>query len=136
MRRRFAAAPAHVVRRTLRDGFLVESLVDARAPRRETARQIPLPGMRRAAPKRPSRNAFRTVAAYRAAMRTWRAAKKTGRMEVNHRVPCRGEHTTLSCDHHLDNLETLCVACHLERTLTDRKDSAARVVASGAAIPI
>jgi hypothetical protein len=59
-------------------------------------------------------------------MRAWRAAKKTGRMEVNHRVPCRGKHTTLSCEHHLDNLETLCTACHLNRTLSDRKESAAR----------
>jgi hypothetical protein len=63
-------------------------------------------------------------------MRAWRAAKKSGRMEVNHRVPCRGKHTTLSCDHHLDNLETLCVACHLEHTLTDRKISAARAIAA------
>ena len=58
---------------------------------------------------------------YRAAMRLWRAAKKTGRMEVNHQVPCRGKHGTLSCDHHLDNLETLCVACHRAVTSTDRK---------------
>ena len=54
-------------------------------------------------------------------MRTWRAAKKTQRMEVNHRIPCRGKHSTLSCDHHLDNLETLCVACHKVLTLDDRR---------------
>ena len=77
-----------------------------------------------AAPKRPAKSAFRGAAAYRDAMRAWRSAKKTGRMEVNHRVPCRGKHATLSCDHHLENLETLCVACHLERTLTDRSATA------------
>lgn len=58
-------------------------------------------------------------------MRAWRAAKKTQRMEVNHRVPCRGKHGTVSCDHHLDNLETLCVACHLVLTVADRKAAAA-----------
>jgi 5-methylcytosine-specific restriction endonuclease McrA len=49
-------------------------------------------------------------------MRAWRAAKKTARMEVNHIVPCRGRHTTIACDHHLTNLETLCVACHRTHT--------------------
>jgi hypothetical protein len=53
-------------------------------------------------------------------MRVWRSAKKTQRMEVNHRIPCRGTHGTVSCDHHLDNLETLCVACHRVLTLADR----------------
>jgi hypothetical protein len=69
-----------------------------------------------AAPKRPSKVRFPTDAGYRAAMRTYRLAKKTERMEVNHRVPCRGKHGTLSCDHHLDNLETLCPGCHAEHT--------------------
>lgn len=73
------------------------------------------------APKRPGQASFATASAYRAAMRTWRAAKKTQRMEVNHRIPCRGKHSTLSCDHHLDNLETLCVACHKVLTLDDRR---------------
>lgn len=53
-------------------------------------------------------------------MRTWRSAKKTARMEVNHRIPCRGKHGTLSCDHHLENLETLCIACHRLHTSADR----------------
>jgi hypothetical protein len=74
-----------------------------------------------AAPKRPTRAACTTAAAYRTAMRVWRTAKKTERMEVNHRVPCRGKHGALSCDHHLVNLETLCVACHRRLTETDRK---------------
>jgi hypothetical protein len=77
-----------------------------------------------AAPKRPSRAAFPSETAYRTAMRAWRAAKKTQRMEVNHRVPCRGKHGTLSCDHHLDNLETLCTACHRTITTIDRKQTA------------
>jgi len=74
-----------------------------------------------AAPKRPNKATFGTAVGYRTAMRVWRAAKKTQRMEVNHRIPCRGKHGTLSCDHHLDNLETLCVACHRILTLTDRR---------------
>jgi hypothetical protein len=45
-----------------------------------------------------------------------RAARHAARVEVNHRVPCRGAHGTLSCAHHLDNLETLCVPCHQEHT--------------------
>ena len=74
-----------------------------------------------AAPTRPSRTRYAAEAAYRGAMRRWRAAKKSERMEVDHRVPCRGKHGVVSCDHHLDNLETLCVACHSERTAADRQ---------------
>jgi hypothetical protein len=66
----------------------------------------------RAAPKRPSAHAFAAREEYLAAFRGWRAARKTGRLEVNHREPCAGLHGTLSCLHHLDNLETLCVPCH------------------------
>jgi hypothetical protein len=68
------------------------------------------------APKRPTRRAQASETAYRTAMRAWRSAKKTQRMEVNHRVPCRGKHGTLSCDHHLENLETLCPPCHAAHT--------------------
>jgi 5-methylcytosine-specific restriction endonuclease McrA len=57
-----------------------------------------------------------THRAYLAAMRGWRAAKKVARLEVNHIVPCAGQHTQLSCAHHLDNLETLCMPCHKEHT--------------------
>lgn len=78
------------------------------------------------APKRPVRTGFATLQAYRAAMRAWRGAKKTQRMEVNHRIPCRGKHGTVSCDHHLDNLETLCIACHRVLTLADRTAAAAQ----------
>jgi hypothetical protein len=49
-------------------------------------------------------------------MRTWRAGKPANRLEVNHRQPALGAHRTLSCVHHLENLETLCVACHRETT--------------------
>lgn len=64
------------------------------------------------APKRPTRRSHPVEGAYKSALRAWRAARKTERMEVNHRVPCNGKHGTVSCDHHLDNLETLCVGCH------------------------
>ena len=57
-------------------------------------------------------------------MRTYRAAKKTDRMEVNHRVPCRGKHGKLSCDHHLENLETLCPSCHSAHTRAIGRDVA------------
>lgn len=45
-----------------------------------------------------------------------RAQRRTLRLEVNHRVPCLGAHGTLSCSHHLANLETLCVPCHKAHT--------------------
>jgi hypothetical protein len=63
---------------------------------------------------------FPSDAAYRAAMRAWRAGKPVNRLEVNHREPARGAHGTLSCVHHLENLETLCVACHRETTAAMR----------------
>ncbi len=69
-----------------------------------------------AAPKRPNPRTVSSPHEYRSAMRSWRAAKKRNRMEVNHREPCRGAHRTLSCAHHLGNLETLCLACHREET--------------------
>jgi hypothetical protein len=69
-----------------------------------------------APPKRPSRRALSTEKAYKDAMRSWRAGRKKIRLEVNHREPCMGQHGTISCAHHLDNLETLCAACHREHT--------------------
>jgi hypothetical protein len=66
--------------------------------------------------KRPNRRTASSETAYRSAMRVWRAAKKTERLEVNHVVPCGGRHRSLDCSHHLGNLETLCVACHREHT--------------------
>ncbi|MBV8643106.1 MAG: HNH endonuclease [Candidatus Eremiobacteraeota bacterium] len=79
------------------------------------------------APKRPAQSAHRTRAAYLVAMRAWRAAKRTGRLEVNHIVPCEGKHGELSCAHHLDNLETLCPACHKEHTSALRAPRAVAV---------
>ncbi len=72
------------------------------------------------APKRPVESAHKTRKAYVAAMRSWRKEKRTGRMEVNHIVPCAGAHGELSCAHHLENLETLCPACHKAHTATLR----------------
>ena len=68
------------------------------------------------APKRPVAGAYASRPKYLAAMRAWRAEKRTARMEVNHIVPCRGRHKALDCAHHLDNLETLCPPCHKEHT--------------------
>ncbi len=67
-------------------------------------------------PARPLRTSFVREAAYRAALSAWRSARKRERLEVNHIVPALGAHGALSCLHHLDNLETLCVACHLAFT--------------------
>jgi len=53
-------------------------------------------------------------------MKAWRAGKPVNRLEVNHREPALGAHGTLSCIHHLENLETLCVACHRETTAAMR----------------
>ena len=50
------------------------------------------------------------------ALRAWRAGRRKDRLEVNHRIACEGRHASLSCSHHLDNLETLCVPCHAEHT--------------------
>jgi len=82
------------------------------------------------APVRPTRKRHSSERAYRDAMRAWRAARKTGRVEVNHRVPCRGKHRTLGCEHHLENLETLCAACHKAETAADARE---RQLARGAA---
>jgi len=66
-------------------------------------------------------------------MREWRARRKLERLEVNHVIPCLGAHTVLSCLHHLDNLETLCVACHKQHTSLAARDRA-RVNAAEAAL--
>jgi predicted nucleic acid-binding Zn ribbon protein len=75
------------------------------------------------APKRPVKSSFQTQAAYLKATRTWRAEKRAARLEVNHIVPCRGKHGELSCAHHLENLETLCPACHKTHTAALRSAS-------------
>ncbi|MBD5655337.1 MAG: hypothetical protein IAI50_09155 [Candidatus Eremiobacteraeota bacterium] len=77
-----------------------------------------------ALPKRPSRKAYPREAAYRTAMRLWRANRKLERLEVNHISPALGAHRTLSCVHHLANLETLCMPCHLAFTRSTTGDRA------------
>jgi hypothetical protein len=77
-----------------------------------------------APPKRPARTRFSAEAAYRAAMRAWRAERHANRLEVNHLEPALGAHRSLSCLHHLENLETLCVACHRELTSAGRRRAA------------
>jgi 5-methylcytosine-specific restriction endonuclease McrA len=42
----------------------------------------------------------------------YRALRATDRLEVNHIEQARGAHRRLSCLHHLQNLETLCLQCH------------------------
>jgi 5-methylcytosine-specific restriction enzyme A len=77
------------------------------------------------APKRPTAASYASRPKYLAAMRAWRAEKRTERMEVNHIVPCRGRHKALDCAHHLDNLETLCPPCHKEHTSALRSRASA-----------
>ena len=67
-------------------------------------------------PTRPSKKTAGSHATYLAAMRAWRKTKRTDRLEINHIVPCNGSHGILSCSHHLENLETLCVSCHRVHT--------------------
>jgi hypothetical protein len=55
------------------------------------------------------------------ALRLWRAARAADRLEVNHKAACEGRHGSLSCSHHLDNLETLCVPCHALHTAALRQ---------------
>jgi len=50
----------------------------------------------------------------------YRKRRATDRLEVNHIVAAGGAHRVLSCLHHLDNLETLCLECHRERTAAQR----------------
>ncbi len=51
----------------------------------------------------------------------YRKRRKTERLEVNHIEQARGAHRSLSCIHHLVNLETLCVACHKDETAGQRQ---------------
>ena len=43
-------------------------------------------------------------------------------LEVNHIVPVVGAGYALSCHHHLDNLELLCRACHVQVTNRQREE--------------
>lgn len=76
-------------------------------------------------PKRPSANAHATRKSYLAALRAWRDEKKVARLEVNHIDPAAGRHGQLSCVHHLENLETLCLGCHKLHTKELRERRAA-----------
>lgn len=40
--------------------------------------------------------------------------RRRTQLEVHHIKAAKGKHSTASCIHHLDNLVTLCHACHLE----------------------
>jgi 5-methylcytosine-specific restriction endonuclease McrA len=44
------------------------------------------------------------------------------KVEVNHIVPCKGQHSKWGCHHHADNLEVLCKPCHLETTAQQRAE--------------
>jgi hypothetical protein len=88
-------------------------------------------------PKRPARTKFSSQTKYLAAMRSWRKAKRTARLEVNHIDPCAGKHGQLSCMHHLSNLETLCPPCHKQHTaalpVRSRKRAAGQELSDAAA---
>ena len=47
--------------------------------------------------------------------------KRGAGMQTNHIVPCLGKHSIVGCEHHIDNLETLCVECHKDETKRQRK---------------
>jgi len=64
-------------------------------------------------------------------MRAYRELKKIARLEVNHLDPALGRHGQLSCVHHLDNLETLCLPCHKEHTSALRPGKRAVQLAAG-----
>jgi DNA-directed RNA polymerase subunit RPC12/RpoP len=51
---------------------------------------------------------------------TYKRLRKTDRLEVNHIRQALGAHRALSCLHHLENLETLCLDCHREQTAAQR----------------
>jgi len=86
-------------------------------------------------PKRPAASAHRTRKAYLAALRAYREEKQVARLEVNHIDPCAGRHAQLSCVHHLDNLETLCLPCHKEHTAALRAERALRAPARRKTVP-
>lgn len=51
-----------------------------------------------------------------------RDAHRSTQLEVNHRIPCLGQHKANSCAHHLDGLETLCHSCHVAETARQRRE--------------
>lgn len=44
----------------------------------------------------------------------------TQKPEVNHKIPCKGQHGKWGCHHHQENLEVLCRSCHLRVTAEQR----------------
>lgn len=44
------------------------------------------------------------------------------RLEVNHIIPCLGNHSKQGCWHHLSNLELLCHECHSIATKIQKED--------------
>jgi hypothetical protein len=58
----------------------------------------------------------------------YKRLRKTDRLEVNHIQQARGAHRELSCLHHLDNLETLCLACHRGETASQRAQVRTRLI--------
>lgn len=46
----------------------------------------------------------------------------TRKPEVNHIIPCKGQHGKWGCHHHSDNLEVLCIPCHKAETARQRKN--------------
>ena len=53
-----------------------------------------------------------------------RRAHPTRALEVNHIVPRKGAGYSFGCWNHLDNLETLCHACHVKVTNAQRRSRA------------
>lgn len=55
---------------------------------------------------------------------TWYKCKNcemfTQKPEVNHIIPCKGQHGKWGCHHHSDNLEVLCKPCHKAETARQR----------------
>lgn len=45
----------------------------------------------------------------------------TANIEVNHIVPCKGQHGVWGCHHHQDNLQLVCPPCHKVITNEQRK---------------
>ena len=93
-------------------------------------------------PRKPSRRQFKSENAYDVA----RAAYDAVKLEVNHKVGLAGaKRAAACCSHHLQNLETLCGACHAPITAAQsaeranaRRDDKVRsaIAAIGKASPV
>ena len=65
-------------------------------------------------------NARHAIKGRRAEWRCEQCGVVTAKIEVNHKVPCKGKHSTWGCWHHEDNLELLCHGCHVTKTREQR----------------